>query len=105
MDKTIPNETKPKRIALSFETANEIAGALARRQELTSTTILSKDTEAELRGLNQYLTTALANHSEELLGCWFTIRREYEPLLQAFSTVAFRVGAILSRPAPAPTEK
>lgn len=87
-------------VSLDFKSANEIAGAFARLSELQGGTILTSTTEAELRGLKDYLSTALLNHAAEFLGCWFTVRQEYEPLLKAFSSVAYRVQGILSR-APA----
>jgi hypothetical protein len=94
-------QTPVKPAPLSMQKANEIAGAIARRFELKGTKIVTKENEAELRGLDQFLSNALTEHVEELLGCWFTIRREYEPLLQTFAQVAYRVGAIINRQAPA----
>jgi hypothetical protein len=91
----------PPRAGLTMEAANQLGGALQRRAELSALTILTKETEAELRALGSFIAETITDNAAELLGCWFTVRREYEPLLKAFASVAFRVSGILSYPVAA----
>jgi len=81
---------------LTFEIANAIAGALSRLEELAAYSVKLPAHDAEIRGTHEFLANTFINHGAEFLGCWFTVRREYEPALKAIAQIAFRVRAILS---------
>jgi hypothetical protein len=82
----------------------ELAGAVHRLNELQSLSILSKDTEAELRGLQAYLTTTVTKFAPELLGAWAAVHNEYEPIIRAFAVLTSRVKPFLV-PQPVPTNE
>lgn len=81
--------------SLDFKVFAEIAGALARLKELSKSALSSPTADAEIKGLNEYLVRSFLQYGEEFLGCWITIRREYEPALKALASVAHRVRGIL----------
>jgi hypothetical protein len=83
---------------LTFEIANSVAGALSRLEELAAYSVKLPAHDAEIRGTHEFLANTFINHGAEFLGCWFTVRREYEPALKAIAQVAFRVRAILAPP-------
>jgi hypothetical protein len=87
------------RVKLDNKSANEIAGALNRFRALTNYNVLTKEHEAELRGTVEYLNQAWLTHAEELLGCYFIIHNEYEPLISTIAGVAQRVSGILANAA------
>lgn len=81
---------------LTYEIAEKIAGALERLHVLQQNKIVSTEIAAEIRGQQQFLADETPKYINELLGCWFTIRREYEPLLTILATMSKRVQGILS---------
>jgi len=96
------NNTTQKTLGpLTFEICNQIAGSLARLEEIAAYSIQTAAHQAEIRGLHEFLANTFINHGAEFLGCWFTVRREYEPALKAIAQVAYRVRAILAPPMPA----
>ena len=97
MSKQTPATSVPNG-PLTFEIANQVAGALQRLEELAAYEIKLPAHEAEIRGNHEFLANTFINHGAEFLGCWFTVRREYEPALKAIASVAFRVRAILTPP-------
>lgn len=92
----MPNTTNQKPKSLNFDSVAEIAGALGKLQELRAFTLKSPENEVEARGLAEFLTNSFLNHGEEFLGCWFTVRREYEPFLKAVSSIAYRVRGVMA---------
>lgn len=77
---------------------NNILGAIVKLQELQRSSGLitpgnpgTANAEAEAKGLIEYLSSSLINHSLELLECWKIIRSEYQPLVGAFIHIAKRV--------------
>jgi len=97
------NNTTQKTLGpLTFKECDQIAGSLARLEEIAAYSIQTAAHQAEIRGLHEYLANTFINHGAEFLGCWFTVRREYEPSLKAVASIAYRVRAILAPPqAPA----
>ena len=93
--------------ALSDQKANEIGGAIQRIAELTDKKIIEASDAAEKRGLEQFLSRAMTEHAQELLACWFTMQRQYRPLIQGFVGLLANANAILDRaqPAAAPAPK
>ena len=82
---------------LDQETAVKIGGALARLHELTHKSIVEKDDAAERRGNEQFLNRALLEHAHELLGAWFTIRNQYQPLIQGFACLVSQADGVIAR--------
>lgn len=78
---------------LSIETATQIAGAIARLQEIGHSTIIDPKSEAEQKGLQQFLANTLPQHSNELIACWFAVKTEYEPLIQGVQGLLRRATA------------
>ena len=78
------------------KTAVEIGGALARLAELKTKKIVEKDDAAENRGLEKFLQREMVEHAEEFLGCWFTIRNQYQPLIQGFASLIMRADAVIA---------
>lgn len=91
------NKETPKPAVFDLKLAGEVAGALGRFRELSALDVQTPAHAAEIQGTIQYLSQTFLTHGETLLGSWFTVRQEYQPLLQAFATVAHRVGGILNR--------
>jgi len=84
------------RIALTEEVATQLAGALQRLNELGDSKIINPAHEAEITGTRQYIARELPKYAAELLGNWFVLRNEYEPLIQGFSGLMGRAGAIIN---------
>ena len=82
---------------LTFKQAEELGGALARLAELGDSKIITKENEAERNTLQRFVTTTAVECLPDLLGAWFTVRRQYEPLLLAISGVVHQVGGIIAR--------
>jgi len=74
------------------EEAAKVAHAIRRLRVLRQTTIHSPRSEAELNGLSAFVQNFLAAHADELVGCWFAVHSEYEPLCNAFATLLRRAG-------------
>lgn len=91
-----------KRTELTEAKASEIAGAIQRLNELGDSTIINPATEAEVKGLRNYLANTLPQYANELLGCWFVMHNEYEPLIQGFAGLFGRATALLHRNQPGP---
>lgn len=79
---------------LAFDKGQKLIQAVQRLRELSSETIVTKNTDAEKAGLQAFLSAECTNHADELLACWLAVRREYEPLVGVIATVLDRVGAI-----------
>lgn len=98
------NPNTPNTPLLSYKKAEELAGALSRLHELAETKITTKESNAEAAGLKRFVADEAPKHLNEFLGCWFIIRREYEPLLNTLAIMAKRVQAIVSVKLPPPEE-
>ena len=93
-----------KRIELSEQVATEIAGSLHRLNELGDSTIVNPATEAEVKGLRQYLANTLPQYANELIANWFIMRNEYEPLIGGFTALMRRANWALNVEAAARQE-
>lgn len=91
---TKPEAQAPK--VLDLKIMGEIAGALNRFRELSALEVQTPAHAAEITGTVQYLSQTFLDYGEQFLGAWFTVRQEYQPLIQAFSTLAFRVNGVLN---------
>lgn len=91
-NETKPETAKPQPPArLNAALATEIGGALERWHTLRNQAIKTPTSDAEVAGLTEYLANRLLEFAPELLGCWFVVRNEYEPLIGTIATVMNRV--------------
>jgi hypothetical protein len=86
---------------LTEEKAHEITGALNRLAELSQSKLVLPGTEEEKAKLERYLQNEARQHLGELLGTWFVVRREYEPLINVLTTVSQRIGFVAQQRAEA----
>lgn len=91
---TEPTPTQP--VALTMQQIQNIGAAYARLMELKTQKVLTVNTETEVRGLLEYLSSELIAHADELIACWLVARTEYEPMLNIFARIAGRVSGKLS---------
>lgn len=83
-----PVNLPPKPERMTADEATKIAGALQRLNEIQNAPNIvalnapNKDKQ-EVTDLINYLSETLIKHAKELVGCWFVIKGEYEPLVRA----------------------
>lgn len=83
---------------LTPQQIQNIGAAYARLIELKQQKVLTVNTETEVKGLLEFLSSELIAHADELIACWLVARTEYEPMLNIFARIASRVsGKIESR--------
>lgn len=118
-NENIIKSTPQKSPLLTQDIAFKLMGALARLEELKNappalsivkpdgedadTNSLSRD--AETNALVEYVAAGLLAHAGELLGCYYAVQTEYNPLLRVLVPVVRRVNAqihqLAQQPAPA----
>lgn len=92
-ENTAPN--KPKETApLTMQNIHAIGGAYHRLLELKSQSVVTPTTEAEVKGLLEFLANELISHADELVACWVILHTEYQPMLNLFATVGARISGI-----------
>lgn len=79
---------------LTPEKARQMAISVRRLAELGDTKIQTRETEAEARGLAEFLRKATLDHADELIACWHACVFEYEPFLKAMNGVMHRVSSL-----------
>lgn len=108
-----PVTLPPKSERLTADEATKIAGALQRLNEIqNSPNIVSlhapQKEKQEVEDLINYLSETLIKNAKELLGCWFVVKGEYEPLARALVPVFQRARAFTAaeeaKHAPRPAE-
>lgn len=97
---TVINPPKPSKL-LTADECQKIGGALQRLNEIKNSNIIAvgaeaKKTEAEARDLIEFLSVTLITHATELIGTWFVVRGELQPLIQALMPLVSRVNANLA---------
>lgn len=91
---------------ITEQLATEIGGALERLKTLGEHKVIGTGEAAERRGLEQFLQRVLLENALELMGCWFTIQKQYKPLvigfagLLAHASKTFDQPPVLATPAP-----
>lgn len=90
---------------LSTEIAIQLGGALAKVAELENLSIVTKESEAELRGLKSFINDTLHEYANDLLGAWFVVRQEYEPLVNGVSRLLFRASSLNAPQVSAPGDE
>lgn len=83
MSDLTPVQLPPPSGKLDYDTCTKIGGALNRLEELKTSKIATKKGETEAMQLVEFLSETLIKHAKELVGCWFVIKGEYEPLIRA----------------------
>lgn len=86
-----------KNVPITEEAARKLAEAIARLTELGDSKIINPTTEAEVKGLRQFISNTTAEHANELIACWFAVHFEYEPLIHGFAGLLSRANGILAR--------
>jgi hypothetical protein len=76
---------------LDINVATRIAGALDNLNQLEAQTILTPTAEATKRALKQFLNNSFQKHGGELLGAFFSLKGEYEPLIGTLAILFRRV--------------
>jgi len=83
---------------LTMEVGKQIIDAISRLNSLggedSKIVTLDKNAEAEKAGLREYLKNVLLEHAGHLVGCWFAVKNEYEPLCNVFANITNRAEGI-----------
>lgn len=88
----IPKQAEAKPPSpLTIQQIQNIGAAYARLLELKSQKVVTVNTEAEVKGLLEFLASELIAHADELIACWLAIRTEYEVLLKTLGRMMNRV--------------
>lgn len=87
------NQPKPP-LRLTAKDAEQIGGALQRLHELRNQSIQTPTQDAEIAGLVEFLAPRLMEHAHELLGMWYVVRHEYEPLVNNIARILNRVNVV-----------
>lgn len=82
---------------LTIQQINNIGAAYARLIELRDQKVVTVNTEAELKGLIEFLSKELIDNADELLACWLAVKTEYEPALSLLSRISIRVAGLNHR--------
>ena len=77
-----------------METGKQLIDAMTRLTQLAKLDSKDANAKAEEAGLQEYMRNHLFEHAGHLLGCWFAIKNEYEPLCNAFASIANRAQGI-----------
>lgn len=106
IDINTANEQQPKPTPpLTGQQVQNIGAAYARLIELKAQKVLTVNTETEVRGLLEFLSSELIAHADELIACWLAVRTEYEPILQCIARAASRVSGIQAARSRAATKE
>lgn len=81
---------------LDINVATRIAGALDQLNQLESQTVVTATGEATKRALRIFLSKSFQRHGPELLGAFFSLKGEYEPLIGAVAILMRRVNATVN---------
>lgn len=76
---------------LTHNEVNRIAGALADLHALEDQKIVTATSEAQKRGLREYLANSFIKHGPHFLGAYYTLKGEYEPLIGTLAILFKRV--------------
>jgi hypothetical protein len=79
---------------LTPQEANRIAHALAQLHELEDAVIATPTSDAQKKGLREFIANSFLKHAGTFLGCYFTVKGEYEVLVNALALAFRRVDGI-----------
>lgn len=93
--KNQPSSTAAEQVShveqLNKYEAERLLGAFARLHELEDQKIVTPNSEAEKKGIQLFITNSLLKVGPQLLGCYLTLKGEYEPFVLTFSLFFRRV--------------
>lgn len=84
---------------LTPQQIQNIGAAYARLIELKQQKVLTINTETEVKGLLEFLSSELIAHADEFIACWLAVRTEYEPILRCIARATTRVQGMRATPA------
>lgn len=90
----VKEQDAPVETRLSHQTVNTLAGAVAQLVDIESRVIKQPNDDKLAKELKVFIANTMIKHSQEFIGCWFTVRVEYEPLCQTIAHVLGHVDAI-----------
>jgi len=76
---------------LKKQEAHQLGEAVARWYQLRDQAIKTPTSDAEIKGLTEFIANTLMTHAHEFVGCWFTVRDEYEPAINLLARVGTRI--------------
>ncbi len=79
---------------LELETGKQLVESINRLVQLQTLNADDANSKAEAAGLEAYIRNTLFEHAGALMGHWYAVRTEYEPLCNAFASIANRAFAI-----------
>jgi DNA phosphorothioation-dependent restriction protein DptG len=79
---------------LTPQEANRIAHALAQLHTLEDAVIATPTSDAQKKGLREFIANSFLKHAGTFLGCYFTVKGEYEVLVNALALAFRRVDGI-----------
>jgi len=86
---------------LDMEAGKQIIDAISRLAQLAGNgeadskiITLDANANAEKAGLVEYIKNQLFEHAGHLMGCWFAVKNEYEPLCNSFASILNRAEGI-----------
>jgi hypothetical protein len=97
------NKTQQQIGPLTEQQVVQVIGAIRRLTEIRNTAIQTANTEAEFKGLSNFVAREVLNHADELIGCWMAVHNEYEPLVRAAGVFFTRVNSALNFSQPQTT--
>lgn len=78
---------------LTMEAAKQIGGAIDRLNQIGTGLIVKPGDEAESKALENWLKGELLKYAQQLLGSYFVIKTEYEPLVMGVAGILRRATA------------
>lgn len=79
---------------LTIQQIQAIGAAYARLMELRDQKVVTVNTESELKGILEFLSSELIAHADELIACWLAVKTEYEPALSLLARMGSRISGI-----------
>jgi DNA phosphorothioation-dependent restriction protein DptG len=89
-----PTEELQPSQELTPQEANRIAHALAQLHTLEDAVIATPTSDAQKKGLREFIANSFLKHAGTFLGCYFTVKGEYEVLVNALALAFRRVDGI-----------
>jgi hypothetical protein len=83
--------------SLEMEAGEQIIASVSRLDQLAKLDSKEPNAIAEAAGLQEHIKNQLFQHAGHLLGCWFTIKNEYEPFCNVFASISNRATHILQQ--------
>lgn len=85
---------------LNMETGRQVIETINRLSQLAQLNSTDANSKAETAGLTELLRNQLFEHAGHLMGCWFAIETEYQPLCNTLASVLNRAQGIQAQRNP-----